>query len=104
MRLDSTAPRAGARDRDVPAPARSAVPWVLPFLVFLGLLAVQPWLARIGAWEYLLRVVVLTAVLWVFSRHVISFAVRNALGSIAAGLVVFVVWIAPDLLAPGYRQ
>ena len=83
---------------------RSSVPWVLPFAVFVAMLAVQDWLAAIGRWEFPLRVVLLSAVLWVFSRRVITFATRHAAASIGIGLLVFALWIAPDVLFQGYRQ
>jgi CAAX prenyl protease-like protein len=88
----------------IPAAERSSLPWVLPFAVFLALLALKDWLAPLGRWEYPLRVVILTAVLWIFSRHVISFRTRYTVGSIAVGLAVFAIWIGPDLLFPGYRS
>lgn len=67
-------------------------------------------LAMEGRWgvgptvEYPARVVILTVLLWVFSRHVIDLRVKQVFGSIVMGVVVFAVWVAPDLLIPGYRQ
>jgi CAAX prenyl protease-like protein len=105
MTSEPSSPAAGgAPPESVPAAARSAVPWVVPFLVFIGVLAVQDWLAPLGRWEAPARVAFMTAVLWVFSRNVITFATRQALASIAIGLLVFAIWIGPDLLVPGYRQ
>ncbi len=54
--------------------------------------------------EYPVRVILLTLLLWFLSRKVIDLRVRNAAGSIALGIAVFAVWIAPDALIPGYRQ
>jgi CAAX prenyl protease-like protein len=82
---------------------RSSVPYVLPFVVFLVLLGLAPYLSFLGAWEYVLRTVVLTAVLVVFSRPVLDFRMAAPMQSIAFGVAVFIVWIAPDLLFPGYR-
>jgi uncharacterized protein len=81
-----------------------SLPYFLPFLVFLILLSAAPYLAPLGRWEFPLRVSILSAVLWIFSRHVISFRVRNWAGTIAMGVAVFVIWIGPDLLIPGWRQ
>jgi CAAX prenyl protease-like protein len=81
-----------------------AVPYVLPFAAFLVFLALDGKLGLAPAVEYNLRIVVLAAILWVFSRHVIDLRVRNVGGSILLGVVVFAVWIAPDALIPGYRQ
>ena len=51
-----------------------------------------------------LRVVVLSAVLLLGSRNVVSFRMSAPLLSIGLGVAVFVIWIAPDVLIPGYRQ
>jgi CAAX prenyl protease-like protein len=40
----------------------------------------------------------------VFSRDVIDFRVRRWAMTIAIGIAVFAIWVAPDLLFPGYRQ
>jgi CAAX prenyl protease-like protein len=54
--------------------------------------------------EFALRLVILSAVLWIFSRGVIDLGMSNPLGTIAVGLGVFVLWVVPDALFPGYRQ
>ena len=38
------------------------------------------------------------------SRHLVSFRARRWAGSILMGIAVFVVWIAPDVLWPAYRD
>jgi uncharacterized protein len=81
-----------------------ALPYVVPFGVFLAFLVIAPYLLPLGKWEHPLRIVVLVAVLWVFSRDVIDLRVSNLTGSIALGLGVFLIWIGPDLLIPGYRD
>jgi CAAX prenyl protease-like protein len=82
----------------------SSLPYVLPFAVFVGLLVVSDWLHPIGEWEYPLRVIFLGAILWIFSRNVIDFRLRRPLLTVFVGVMVFVLWIAPDILFPGYRQ
>lgn len=72
--------------------------------LFLAFLALQNQLKALGPAEFPLRVAILAVFLWAVSRHVISFRVSRLLGSIAIGVAVFVVWIAPDVLFPGYRQ
>jgi CAAX prenyl protease-like protein len=49
-------------------------------------------------------VVVLSLALWVFSRDVIDLRIRSWVGTTALGVAVFLLWIAPDVLIPGYRQ
>lgn len=82
-----------------------AVPYVAPMAVFAVFLALGDF-AGLGALEYPFRVAVLAAVIWFFSRAVIAAEVRvtNWGGSILLGLAVFVMWVAPDVLIPGYRS
>jgi CAAX prenyl protease-like protein len=57
--------------------------------------------------DQILRVVVMTAVLvFVFLRypHVIDLRVRHLWTTLALGVVVFAVWIGPDLLIKNYRH
>jgi CAAX prenyl protease-like protein len=78
--------------------------YVLPFAVFLLFLAIQQQVPLNPAVEYPLRIVLLSAVLIIFSRRVIDLRVSHWLAAAALGVGVFLVWIAPDLLLPGYRQ
>jgi CAAX prenyl protease-like protein len=82
----------------------SSFPYVFPFLFFLGFLAAAPHLSFLGEWEYPLRVVILAVVLYVTSRHVIDLRVRNWPLTVLLGVAVFVLWIAPDMLFPSYRD
>ncbi|HYI93442.1 MAG TPA: CAAX prenyl protease-related protein [Bryobacteraceae bacterium] len=87
------------------ASVHPALPYVLPFAVFFGLLLSADYLHPIlGAWESPFRVTVLALVLWIFSRDVIDLRIRRVLGSLLMGIAVFAIWIGPDLLIPGYRQ
>lgn len=85
-------------------PRQSAVPYVVPFVVFLGLLAIQDYIPLPQRTEFGLRLVVMAAVLWFCSRQVISFRVVSLLPTIGIGVAVFLIWIAPDALFPGYRS
>ncbi len=58
----------------------------------------------LGLWEYPFRVVILSIVLWAFSRRVIDFKAPHWMGSTLLGAAVFLLWIAPDVLWPGYRD
>ncbi|HET8548533.1 MAG TPA: CAAX prenyl protease-related protein [Bryobacteraceae bacterium] len=104
MAPDQTRRVSGAAVAEPVPESRSALPWVLPFVVFAALLAVQHWTLPFGRWEFPLRVALLAAVLWAFSRRVITFATRKAATSVGIGLLVFAIWIAPDVVFPGYRQ
>jgi uncharacterized protein len=81
--------------------------------VFICLLALPPLLIRLGLQlpdlaDQILRVVVMGAVLWFIplgqGRPVIDLRVRHVAATLAIGVGVFAVWIAPDALIPGYRH
>ena len=86
------------------AEANPSLPYTLPFIAFFAFLGLQDYLKFLGAWEYPIRVAILVVVLWVCSRHVIDLRVRSFFPTVLIGLAVFVIWIAPDLLFPGYRN
>lgn len=81
-----------------------SAPYVAPMAVFLLFLALQDQLKVLGAAEFPLRVAILASVVWFFSRRVISLRAPHWLTSVAIGVAVFAIWIAPDVLIPGYRQ
>ena len=82
---------------------RAALPYVAPMAIFMGMLWLGPKLG-IGEWEFPLRVVILAAAVWFFSRDVLDLRAKAWLGSIVVGVAVFVVWVGPDALIPGYRS
>jgi uncharacterized protein len=86
------------------AEANPSLPYTIPFIVFFAFLILHDYLAFLGAWEYPLRVVVLALVLWICSRHVIDLRVRSLVPTLFIGVAVFAIWVAPDLLFPGYRS
>lgn len=86
------------------ASVHPAIPYVAPFAVFFILLFTADYLAFLGEWEQVLRVVILAGTLWLFSRDVIDFRVREFIPTVLVGLAVFAIWVAPDLLIPGYRN
>ena len=81
---------------------QSAVPYVLPFAVFVGFLAIQHYIP--GQADLAVRTVVLTGVLAFFSRNVLSFRPSRLVLSTVLGVVVYVLWVAPDILFPHYRE
>lgn len=78
--------------------------YVVPFAVFAAFLALQAVCALPVRADLVLRTVVLGAVLVFWSRPVIELRPRFTLSSIAVGVIVFVIWVAPDLLFPRYRE
>lgn len=82
-----------------------AIPYIAPFIAFFALLLSSDYLGGLlGQWEFPFRVVCLSLVLWVFSRDVIDLRVRYWAMTFLVGVGVFAVWIAPDMLFPGYRN
>ena len=81
-----------------------SLPYVAPFATFMVLLILGPRLPIPGRVEAVLRVALVTAVLLLCSRQVISLKVRHWATSIALGIGVFTLWIAPDVLFPDFRS
>lgn len=80
-----------------------AVPYVVPFVLFIAFLAIGP-IFSVSPWvEYPIRVVVVGAALLLCSRHLLTLQMSRPLGSVIMGLLVFGIWIAPDLIWPVYR-
>ena len=80
-----------------------AVPYVVPFAVFLGFLALHSVFPLPDLTDQIVRVGAMTLVLVLVARPAIDLRVQRAVGSILLGVAVFVLWVAPDLLFPGYR-
>ena len=81
-----------------------ALPFVLPFVAFLGFLALDRYLPFSTEWNYAFRFAVVFALLAIFSRGVIAWRLSNFWGSAALGVAVFAIWVGPDVLWPAYRQ
>lgn len=77
---------------------------MLPFGLFVALLALQSILNLSGIVDLILRTVLLCAVLLIFSRRVITLKTAFPLQTILLGVAVFGIWIAPDVLFPNYRH
>ena len=78
--------------------------YVVPFAAFLALLVVAPRLPVSPAVQAVVWVGVLALIIGVVAWPVLDFRVRRLGGSIALGVAVYLLWVAPDLLWPAYRQ
>ena len=79
--------------------------WIAPFAVFMLWLAVAPALPFGQPWESIARVGVLVLVIALASGKIVrGLRVKHAMASIALGLAVCALWVAPDLLIPGWRS
>jgi len=80
------------------------LPYIAPFAVFMGLLALHSVWPLPDLTDQILRVTVMAAVLWFVARPVIDLRVQHVAATLAIGIGVFALWIAPDVLIPGYRH
>jgi uncharacterized protein len=78
--------------------------YVAPFALFLVLLALAPHLPLSPLAEAELRFAILGVACAVCWPVEISVVPKAPLASILTGLGVFVLWIAPEVLVPGYRN
>jgi uncharacterized protein len=82
-----------------------AVPYVLPFVLYVGLMA----LGQVGSlpffWAYAIRCTAALVALLAVSMRVVSLRVSSPWTSIALGVAVFLLWIGPDVLfGAAYRH
>ncbi|MES2176751.1 MAG: CAAX prenyl protease-related protein [Gemmatimonadota bacterium] len=82
----------------------STVAWVGPFAVFAAWLAFDSSLPLANPGKEVLRDAVLIASILFFSRSVLPRRAPHWLGSIALGVAVCALWIAPDTLIAGWRS
>jgi CAAX prenyl protease-like protein len=77
-----------------------AVGYILPFATFIAFLAVGNLVVVPPA----VRFFAILAVLAIFSRGLLPVRPSRLVASALLGVVVFLVWIGPDVLIPGYRN
>lgn len=75
-----------------------------PFAAYMLLHGLMPQDAVHPVLNQVVRLVVVGGILLVVSRPILDLRVRHALASVLLGVAVFLVWIGPDLLWPGYRD
>jgi CAAX prenyl protease-like protein len=85
-------------------PYSPSVPYVAPFAVFMALIGLSLVWPMPALADQALRLAVMAAVLYLVARPALDFHVTQWAGSLLIGIVIFVLWIAPDLLFPSYRR
>lgn len=80
-----------------------AVPWIAPFALFLSLLFLSKQVS-LGWWEFPVWLAVMSGAIWFFSRDVLDLRSPRWAQSALLGVAVFALWVAPDLLIPGWRN
>ncbi len=78
--------------------------YLVPFVAFLGFLWLGPRLPVPPQVEMLIRIPAMLAIIGAFAWPVLSFRMTRPLPTIGIGIAVFILWIAPDQLIPGYRD
>jgi uncharacterized protein len=81
-----------------------AVPYVVPFGVFLALMGLALLWPLPPLADQTLRLAVMAPVVYWVARPALDFRVRQWGGTLAVGVLIFLLWIAPDLLFPAYRH
>ena len=89
---------------DAPRSSGSTIAWIGPFVVFALWLAVDKSLPIANPAKEILRDGLLLASIVYFSRRVIPRSAPHWLSSIALGLAVCALWVAPDALFPAWRS
>jgi CAAX prenyl protease-like protein len=77
--------------------------WVAPFAVFALWLGLDKFIPLANPGREILRDALLVATIVGVSRPVLPTRAPHWLASVALGLAVFLLWIAPDALVPGWR-
>jgi uncharacterized protein len=85
-------------------PATHTLAWVGPFAVFMLWLAVDKRIPLANPAKEMVRDLVLLAAIVGFSWRILPRRASHWPASIGLGLVVFALWVAPDLLIPGWRS
>lgn len=91
-------------DSPVDATENRTLAWVGPFVVFMVWLAVDKYLPIANPWKEILRDAALVAAIVGFSRHLLPRRAPHWLASVALGVAVFAMWVAPDLVVPAWRS
>lgn len=80
-----------------------SLPYVAPFVVLLAALVGMPLLPVSPRVESFLRVVILAAAIGWIAWPVLDLSLKVPVASFGVGVLVFLVWIGPDLLFPTWH-
>ena len=77
---------------------RTTLAYIAPFFVYVASMGVERLFGFDGAWPYAVRCVLTLAAVLAFSCRTLSFTIQKPIASLAIGLLVFILWVAPDQL------
>jgi uncharacterized protein len=83
---------------------RPWLPYVLPFALYLGLLALQPNLPGGILWWYPARTIVVGVTLWAFRERYPELRPTFAPLAVAVGMLAIAIWIAIDPFYPSFSR
>src|ERR1039457_783002 len=89
--------------RSIDSRHNAIIEFTAPFLAFVGIMAIERLIPLPPQWLYTVRFLIVTSLIGALSWPYLSFRPSAPLASIAVGVAVFVIWVAPDLLF-GYRH
>ena len=89
--------------RSIDSRRRATIGYIAPFLAFVGMMAVERLIPLPPQWLYPVRFFIVTSLIGALSWPYLSFRPSAPLASMAIGVAVFVIWVAPDVLF-GYRH
>ena len=82
----------------MPAPRSATLAYVAPFVAFIGVMAVEHYVAPNSQILYPIRFLIVLAAILLVSRPYIQLRPKAPLASIVVGIAVFLIWVAPDAL------
>ena len=81
-----------------------AAPYIVPFVAFIAYLALRQQVVLPDLLEQVLCLAVMGAILAFFSRPALDFRIRKPIFTVAVGILVFCLWVAPEHFFPSYRS
>ena len=84
--------------KSVPSISRATCAYIAPFIAFVAALAIERAIPLPAQVLYPVRFAIVLLLIVLFSRPYLNFRPSFPVGSMAIGLAVFALWVAPDLL------
>ncbi len=85
-------------------PESRPAPYILPFVTLVVLLAAGTYVPLGPEWQYPLRTLLVVLAIVLVSRGVVALRPSRPWASVALGIAVFAIWVAPEALFPEWRH